>query len=321
MKKIKGIMFIILLIMLVGAVSASEDVNETISVPDDNMELQNDVSDTLSVEDDASLSIADNDAQLSAEDNSESTLKVENEDKLAKDSDEVLSSPGYVSGPAISTSDITGNAGEYITLKATVTDGFGNPIKTTVEFFFNGNTYTTTSNSNGVASVTVKCPSSEVWDTSSKKSGKILTKKTYYKKYYACEVTAYGEDSSWNLDSFQVISKKPTVVKKYKIIKKKVTRTIKIKKGVRTYKKGKYAIATYKHKGGYGTVLETAAGKINSGFIKFFIKHHYKKNGKWKWDKWRKIPKDYSDEFTYGSAVKLDKIKVRYTQVTYKRIK
>ncbi|MBR3113963.1 MAG: Ig-like domain-containing protein [Methanobrevibacter sp.] len=322
MKKIKGLIFFILLILLVGAVSASEDVNDTISIENDNMELQNDVSDTLSVEeDDTSLNIADNDAQLSVDDNSESTLKVENEDKLAKESDDVLSSPGYIDSPAVSTKTVTGYAGKYITLKATVTDGFGNPLKTTVEFFFNGHTYTRTTNSNGVASVKVKCPSSEVWDTSSKKSGKILTKKTFYKKYYTCEVTAYGEGSSWTLDSFNVISKKPTVVKKYKIIKKKITKTIKVKNGNKLYKWGKYAAATSKYKIGYYTYLESAMGKKNSGLISFFVKHHYKKNGKWKWSSWKKVPKGYTQEFSYGSAVKCDKMKFRYTQVTYKRIK
>ena len=322
MKKIKGLIFFILLVLLVGAVSASEDVNDTISIENDNMELQNDISDTLSVEEDnTSLNIADNDSQLSVEDNDESTLKVENDDKLTHESDDVLSLQGYVATPAVSTKTVTGYAGKYITLKATVTDGFGNPMKTTVEFFFNGHTYTRTTNSNGVASVSVKCPSSEVWDTSSKISGKTLTKKTFYKKYYTCEVTAYGDDSSWTLDSFNVISKKPTVVKKYKIIKKKITKTIKVKNGNKLYKWGKYVAATSKYKSGYYTYIESAMGKKKSGFISFFVKHHYKKNGKWKWTKWKKITKGYYSEYSFGSAIKCDKMKFRYTQVTYKRYK
>lgn len=310
MKKIKGIMFFILLILLVGAVSASEDVNDTISVPDSNMELQDDVSDTLCAEE-------NNDA-ISIED--DTALAAEDDTKLAQQPEEVLTSD-YTSAAKITVSTVTGTAGEYITLKATVKNDLGNPEPATVEFKFNGETYTATTDSNGVATYKVKCPKTEAVGTTSKTKGKTLTKTTTYKATYVCDVTAYGDGYYKTSTSFQVISKKSPLVKKYKIIKKKKTYTIKVKNGLKKYKKGKYAIATYKHKGGYGTVLETAAGKINSGFIKFFIKHHYKKNGKWKWDKWRKIPKDYSDEFTYGSAVKLDKIKVRYTQVTYKRIK
>ena len=213
------------------------------------------------------------------------------------------------------------NTSGSVTVSVTVLKNYSACVGETVTFTSSTSTTTTaTTDSNGVATWTVKCPSSAVWDTSSKTKGSVLTKTTTYKKYYVCDVTAYGTGYYKNTDSFSVISKKPKVVKKYKIIKKKITKTIKVKSGERLYKWGKYAAATYKYKSGYFTYVNTAVGKKNSGLISFFIKHHYKKNGKWKWTKWKKMPKGYYSEYSYGSAIKCDKLKVKYTQVTYKRI-
>lgn len=280
----------------------------------------------------STVSAVDSDAiDIVSADNSENVICIDNnqlsldENDLCQDNllesssdDEVLSE--YISYAQISTNTITGYAGDYITLKAVVKNDKGVAKKATVEFYFNGQTYKTTTNLYGEASVTVRCPATEVWDTSSKTTGNMLTKTTTYQKYYSCTVTAYGADYYKNTDSFYVISKKPSDVKKYKIIKKKVIRTIKIKNGVKTYKWGNYGAVTYKHKGGYGTMIEVAVVKKNVGPINFYSLYHYKKNGKWKWYKWRKVPSGYSDEFSHGKLIKCDKLKIKYTQVTYQRI-
>ena len=148
MKKIKGLMFLILLILMVGAVSATEDVNDTMSVPDDNMELESNVSDTLSVEEDDSLG-----------------------DDATED----------ISEPQITVKTTTGTAGKTINLKATVKTKNGTAKKATVTFKINGNTYTRTTDANGVASVSVKCPASKAVKTTSKTKKNILTKTTTYK--------------------------------------------------------------------------------------------------------------------------------------------
>ena len=36
---------------------------------------------------------------------------------------------------------------------------------------------------------------------------------------------------------------------------------------------------------------------------------YYKKKGKWKWNSWYKVPKGYSSKFSYGTAIKCDKVK------------
>ena len=288
MKKIKGLMFLILLILMVGAVSATEDVNDTMSVPDDNMELESNVSDTLSVEEDDSLG-----------------------DDATED----------ISEPQITVKTTTGTAGKTINLKATVKTKNGTAKKATVTFKINGNTYTRTTDANGVASVSVKCPASKAVKTTSKTKKNILTKTTTYKKTYTCTVEVDGDGYSHGEASFKVISKKPNLVKKYKIIKKKKTVTVKVKNGVKSYTKGKYVIITYKYKKNGLNYIESTMGKKNSGFISFFVKHHYKASGKWKWDSWFKVPKNKESIFSYNSVVKVDKLKFRYTQVTYKRIK
>ena len=209
------------MILLVGAVSASEDVNDTVSIENDNIELQNDISDTLSVEEDTPVI----------------------EDTYV---DEAQATEP--SNPQIAVKTITGYQGKTLKLKATVKDENGIAKKATVTFNFNGKTYTRTTDDNGVASVTIKFPASKAVKTTSKTKGNILTKTTTYKKTYTCTVTVEGDDYYPGEASFKVVSKNANLVKKYKIIKTKKTVTIKVKNGAKSYTKGKYVIITYLHK-------------------------------------------------------------------------
>ena len=312
---------IMLTILIVGLLAVSA-VSATDNATDDVVSVEKTTTDVVKETTDEVVSVG-NDEQVILEKSDENeSLHVANYNSSRNNSnDDVLTYDYYISYAQITTNTITGYAGDYITLKATVKNDLGIAKKATVEFRLNGKTYTTTTNSNGVASITVKCPSTEFWGTSIKTTGNILTKSTNYKKYYICDVTAYGTDYYKNTDNFHVISKKSPVVKKYKIIKKIVTRTIKVRNGLKTYVWGNYGLVTYKYKHGYSTkIIESVMAKKKYGLITFFIKHHYKKNGKWKWEPWKKVSKGNYYNYIYGFLIKCDKIKVRYLQVIYKRI-
>ena len=244
----------------------------------------------------------------------EKTLK---EDDLISNSSEITDSR---SNPQIEVNDIVGYEGKELMHKATVKAENGSVTPAVVHFNFNGNTYTAHTDANGVASVALKFPKSKILKTTSKTKGNVLTKTTYYENSYFCDLTASGDGLYDGHAGFKVISKKTSVVKKYKIIKKIKIHTLKVKNGIKGFKKGNYAIITNKYKKGRPTYLETAMIHQDGKFIKFSIKHHVKKNGKWKWDKWMKIPKDKMEVFSFGKQLKIDKFKVKYTQVSYKRI-
>lgn len=295
--KIKGLIFFLLLLLAIGAVAASDDVNDTISAPGDNIELENEISKMISVEDN---------------------------NELEEDGDysENLTTNTTPMQPQISANTITGNQGKQLILKATVKTENG-PLKdATVQFKFNGKTYTAKTNENGVATYTLKFPLSKALKTTSKTKGNILTKTTTYKSTYKCDVTVSGDGLNTSKASFNVISKKASTVKKYKIIKTKKTYTLPVKNGWKGYSKGAYGIATHKYKKGYYNVLETIVlHKNDEKFIKFSTKHHYKMDGKWRWDKWTTCNAGTYDEFGYLKGITCDKIMVKYTQVSYKLIK
>lgn len=303
-KKLKGLLLFALLFLLVGAVSASEDnATSEISVPDDTQDIEQvtDVNDNLADESDDDYTYENDSDDYSEDDES---------------SDELSSL--YIT-PAKTT--YSGTAGNKITVSVTVRDYWNDtPVENAkVTFQINGHEYKATTNSNGVASVSFKMPASKA-KTTSKTKGSILTKTTTYSKTYTCAVIAQADKYYSDANSFKVVSKKKTVTKKYRVIKKKKTYTIKVKNGEKTYKKPySYYIGTYKFKnGGYTYILSAMAKK--KSYIKFFIKHHYKKNGKWKWTSWKTIKKGYYNEYSYTSGIQVDKLKFRYTQVTYKRI-
>lgn len=283
MKKI--IIFTFLLFLLVGVAYASEDMNTTLS------------------------------------ESSEEPVSIDNHEVLKANEtsagDDSSKSNPVSEKPTLASNDITSKQGKTITLKTLVTNSNGPVSGVTVTFKLNGNTYTGVSGSDGVASVKVKCPSSAVLKTTSKTKGKTLTKTTTYSKIYTCSVSADGVKTT-----FKVISKKNKVVHKFKVTKKNKVLTIKVKNGDKIYKKGNYAFATSKKTINGVTYINVAgAGKNEGGYIKFFIKDHLKQNGKWKWSKWFKVPKNKIFDGTYPKNIKLDKIKIKYTHMTYKQIK
>lgn len=294
--KIKGLIFFLLLLLAIGVVAASDDVNDTITAPGDNIELENENTNRISVESNGEL---EEDADYS----------------------ESLTTDTTALQPQISVNTITGTQGKQLTLKAAVKTDNGPVSNATVVFKFNGKTYTAKTNADGVATASLKFPASKALKTTSKIKGNVLTKTTIYKSTYKCDVTVSGEGLNTSKASFNVISKKASTVKKYKIIKTKKTYTLPVKSGWKGYSKGTYGIVTHKYKSGYYNRLETVVGKKNSDVIAFSIKYHYKLDGKWKWDKWNSYKKGQSSVFSYTSDVKCDKIMVKYTQVSYKLIK
>lgn len=293
MKKI--ILFVVLLFFLLGAVSASDNIT-------------NDTQETLSVDD----TPTDN---LTLEDD---TQVLQNETSAENASGESHDSPSPAPGKlSVTTSSVTGTQGKYITLKAVVKNSSG-PVKgIKVTFKLNGNTYTAVTDANGIATKTVKCPKSALQKTTTKKTKKRMTKTYKYSKTYTATASVETGASS----TFKVISKK-TVVKKYKVIKKKKTMKVPLKKGSKTYKKGKYKLFTYRGSQDGVYVFGALMSKKNTaGTIKFALKMHYKDGGKWHWSKWYKVAKNKEYTTWYPKYIKVNKITAKYTQESYKRIK
>lgn len=284
----RTLFFVVLLFLLVGAVSASED-------------FTNDTGETL---------IADATPADEVPLTDDGTLADDDGEDVGDDT----ASPAET--PTITTSAVSGTQGKYITLKAVVKNSTGPVSGVVVTFKLNGNTYTATSDANGIASVSVKCPASAALKTTTKKTSTRLTKTTYYKKVYTATASINGSSSS-----FKVTSKKANLVKKYKIVKKKRTITAPVKKGTKIFKRGNYALVTSRATGnGFHAFAAAMAKNGVSGSIKFLASLHYKENGRWHWTKWLKIPANKMYQSQYPTYIKVDKIRAKYTQVSYKRI-
>lgn len=289
----KAIIFVVLLLILVGVVSASEN-------------LTNDTKETLSVDQTPTENLTLEDTPL-----------LENATSTDNASNETHDNPTPMPGkPTITVDNVKGTQGKYITLKATVKNSSG-PVKgMKVTFTVNGQKYTAVTDANGIASKIIKCPKSAVLKTKTKKTSKKLTKTTYYSKTYTCSASTESGASH----SFKVTSKKAKLVKKYKIIKKKKTMTAPLKKGSKIYKRGKYNLLTYKSTDAGDYIFGVLMAKKNTK-IKFSIKLHLKVNGRWFWSKWAKAPKmGYYDRYP-KYYIKIDKIKAKYTHESYKRIR
>ena len=287
----KTIIFALLFFMLIGVVSASEDMNESISLKSNDA----DTVDTLGI------------VQVPTD-----TLEATNEKSIEAND----TSAGKIETPTFTVSDVSGTQGKEITLKATVKNSTGALSGIRVTFTLNGNTYTALSDENGIASVKVKCPNSAAVKTTSKTSGKILTKTTKYSKTYTA-TASIGEVKK----SFKVISKKANLLKKYRIVKKTKIVTVPVKNSFKGYKKGNYAVVTVKKTSKGITKLDVVViGKKEDDSLRFDVKEHYKENGKWQWEKWYKVKKGNMYTITYNKNVKINKVKVRYTQVSYKKI-
>lgn len=278
MKKI--IFFVLSLFLLVGAVSASENITDTVATDSDVADAND------------SLTVSQKDTAVSDDSSKAET-------------------------PTITVSDVKGTAGKEITLKATVKNSTGAVSGVKVTFKLNGRTYSAQSDVKGIVKVKITCPPTAPLKTTSKTAGGKLTKTTTYSKTYTCTASADGVSSG-----FKVISKKANTVKKYKIVKKNRTLSVPIKKGTKTYRKGNYIIATrLVIKNNLNLLQVAVAGKNEGKFIKFSLQEHYKENEKWQWGKWFKVKTNKMFESTYGNNIKIDKIKVKYTQISYKKIR
>ena len=144
-----------------------------------------------------------------------------------------------------------------------------------------------------------------------------MTKTVIYSKTYSSTVSLDDGTSS----NFKVTSAKKTTTK-FKIKSKKTkTLTIKIKKGIKSYKKGNYLIVTQKTtKKGWIYIDVVLIGKYEEFTLKYKVKNHYKKNGKWKWEKkWTNVPLNNYFTSNHYKSIKLDKIKIQYTQYSFKK--
>ena len=283
----KAIFFVVLMILLIGFVSASENVNTT------------NTNDTLTVSNSETIEIENNQSNILENTHN---VKVKNNESSET--------------PTLTTYDIGGKVSNKITLYAIVKNSTSNVSGVKVTFKFNGATYTAISDNSGVASIDVKCPKSKALDTLTKYNSKKLTKTTEYFKSYTATADIDRYSSSFNVYS---MDKK---VVKYKVAKKKTKIvTMKIKKGIKTYRKGKYGIIVDLFtKGKIKHLQAIVAGKFEADFIKFSIKEHHKEKGKWYWNKWLKVPKQRIYDGKFLKSSKIDKIKIKYTQTTYKKI-
>ena len=283
----KAIFLVVLLFLIIGVVSASENINITNT--------------------DNSVSVSDNET-IEVENTKNNTLNHTNYIELKSNSS--------IEIPSITTNDIKGTEGKEIILNAIVKNSTGAISDVNVTFKLNGVTYTSISDNDGVASVVVKCPKSEETNFAIKYNSKILTHTTDYFKEYSATASINGASSK-----FKVISTNK-IVNTYKVTKKKSKIiTLKVKKGTKFYKKGNYAFGTYKYsKGKYNYLEITGVGKYEGEAIAFSMKEHFKKDGKWQWSSWVKIKKGEYNECKFLKNMAMDKIKIKYTQTTYKKI-
>ena len=212
----------------------------------------------------------------------------------------------------------TGYPGEKVKLTATVKDGLGNNIKKgSVIFKINGKTYKATVK-NGKAKVTIRYPKAIWYKDITRFKGNYRYEISYYKSIYTSSVTFKGDKNHISSSTkFKIISKATETIHKYRLYEYR-TFTLPVKKGLKFYTIGPILA-------GLGMKSLTKTNKLFLGVgkkeddspISFKVKIHYKKHGKWRWDKWKHFK---LLECTYGKAIKIDKVKIKCYSPHYVRI-
>ncbi len=293
-----GLLFILL--ATVSMVSASENItSEPIGDADDPVELTSDENEFILTDDAVNDTSAVND---------NSTTPTVTKEKTK-----------------ITVKSVSGTQGKKVKLTATVKTSSNAPVKyVKVVFKVNGKKYTVKTNANGVATKIIKFPKAKAFKTVSKTRGKIMTKTTQYKTVYSCSVAFDGTDKyEPSSAKFKVTSKKKSTVKKYKVIKKKKTASIPVKKATNIKKIGNYAFIVAHEKSGATHYLAVGGTSKYSKYIKFSSNIYAKSHGKkvYAFKKWLKSKKkDDVHQYQYQST-KLVYVAVKYTQISYKKIK
>ena len=210
----------------------------------------------------------------------------------AGDDSSVDIAQGIVKESQITVKDVTGKEKSKVKIKAKITDDAGNPIKNvTLNFKINGKNYNSTSDENGVASISYKLPKAKYAKTTTSQKKNIVYKTRNYQTKLKVKVTFNANDNfTSSKATFKVISKKALVVKKYRVDRIVRTEIVPCKKGDHTYKRGPVSIQVIHQKDYDMDEIWIAVEKKSGERLKISSKLHAKHGGKWKWDKdWKPI--------------------------------
>lgn len=254
----------------------------------------------------------------------------ETQDTILQSSDESLDdeTTEIVKEPTkVSVKTITGKENSRANVKVNVKTDSNTPaagVKVTLKI--DGKTYQGKTNSNGIATIKVKIPKTDILKVSAKTKNNIVTKTTKYQKTYKCTASVEGND---NYDSssakFKVISKKNNKIQKYKIVKKqKKTITIPYKQwGTRKKVSGHYGFIIVHEQLEGNKISILAAEKTLQQLIKFSSKVFYKDNGKKVYipsNKWLHSNRhtDIHEYYYIGNAKMY--VTIKYNAYTFKKI-
>ena len=294
-----GIFFMLLLFLLIGAVSANDDINDTLSTDSTTNEITGET-DVSSANDTTTV----------------------NEDDTKTTPTPVLKKQTKIKGKPVS-----GKQGKKVKLTAFVKQTDGKAIKNSkVTFKFSGKTYKTKTDKNGKASITVKLPKAKYFKTIKSKKGSILTVKKVFKTIRTCTVQFAGSKTyKASSTSFKVTSNKKSIVKKYRHKNYRYV-TVPFKSGQHQYNRGSIAVITNDavEEDTHGIII-AAGNKKTRTIIPISTKLHSKyPNGKWYWDNTWEESSDYNGVqmvVYYYNMDPVNKIKIRYKSPHYERIR